>query len=84
MNDETIFQFAKQCALSNIQLRAKCDALEAVVLLLSVKVGWDKDEVSKQIQAFEDAALLERQIRVEDYLGPEFAADTFDQPPPPE
>lgn len=67
-----------------MQLRARCDALEAVVLLLAIKIGWDKDAVKKAIADAESSALLERQVRAEDYLGPGFAADTFDQPPSPQ
>jgi len=81
MSHESIIQFAKQSALSDMQLRAKCDALEAVVVLLALKVGWDKETVLKTLREAESAALIERQVRVEDYLGSGFAADTFDQPP---
>ncbi len=83
MKDETIVELAKQSALSDMRLRARCDALETVLMMLAMRVGIEKATIVEALRQAEAAANLEHQVRVEDYLGPGFAADTFDQPPSP-
>lgn len=75
MQDEAVLKLAKEISLSMMQLQARCDALEAAIVLLAEKSGSKREEVRQLITAAEKEALQQRMIRVEDKFGPGFSAN---------
>ena len=81
MNNEALLKFAKESSLSTLRLRARCDALEALLTVLAMKSGMSKEDVRKAIASVEKESYERQMIQAEDKIGPGFAAE-IDGPSP--
>jgi hypothetical protein len=77
MNEEIAHKIVDKMLKTNAELRSRCDALEVGIGVLALKLGVNPDEIQKIIDDERNRIYLERQIKIEDGLGPDEASDIF-------